>query len=596
MRCLLVYPEFPPSYWSGKYALNFIGKRSGHPPLGLITVAAMFPETYELRLVDMNVEPLTEEMLDWAEAVFISAMVVQQKSFREVVARARAHGKKVVAGGPYATSFHQEIEGVDHLILGEAEEFFADFLQKLENGEAPALVSGELDAKGNPRRPDITKTPVPRYDLLKRSAYVTMAIQFSRGCPYNCEFCDITALYGRVPRTKTPAQVLTELQRLYDLNYRGSVFFVDDNFIGNRRNVLALLPELLKWQKERGFPFTFFTEASVNLAEMPELMKAMTDAGFNMVFLGIETPNQNVLAQTRKLQNVKQGNPDYLSWAVKTIQEAGLEVTAGFIVGLDGDTEDCFDSQLKFIQSAGISSAMVGLLTAVKGTDLYKRLEQEGRLLQETSGDNVSICLNYVPKMNPATLVNGYKKLLSSLYDPSLRAYFKRTYLFLKRWNLRFHAHQRIDRASVRAIFMSLFFQTFSRQGPAYLFYLSKILATKPKMFAQYIRLAIVGYHYEKITRQQVMIDDFRALLASERHNLIESITRAASRGGYRVTELQARLQESYARITSRYQQIHQDFRSAVDEALRSFHAAMEAHLEQLGEQFRPKLPMLMLS
>ena len=593
LRCLLIYPEFPPSYWSGKYALNFIGKKAGHPPLGLITIAALFPKSYELKLVDMNIEPLSDEMLQWADYAFVSAMVMQQESFKSVVERCRSVGLPVIAGGPYPTSFEEEIEGVDHIVKGEVEDFFADFLALLEEGKAPRVTAAPIDECGRSRRPDITNSPVPRYDLLKLNAYVTTAVQFSRGCPYNCEFCDITALFGRVPRTKRPEQVLAELQKLYDLGWRNSVFFVDDNFIGNGPSVMALLPHLIEWQRARGYPFTFFTEASVNLAERPELMAAMREAGFNMVFLGIETPDPAVLAQTNKGQNIKQGNPEYLSWAVRTIQEAGMEVTAGFIVGFDGDDESCFQKQFDFIQSAGIPSAMVGLLSVLKGTDLYKRLTKEGRMLKESAGNNVSISINYVPKLDSEVLLNGYKQLLSSLYDPTLRNYFRRCYIFLERWNLELRSHQKINRSTIRAMLMSLLIQPFTRHGPAYLALLVTVLFRRPRMLAQFFRLAIVGYHYEKITRQQVIIDDFRKLLAAERSRLKELLTGAAARGGVRAVELQARLSESYEVIRARYKDIHQDYRSAVDGAVRSFHRSVEKYVSQLAEPFRPQMPAL---
>ena len=591
-RCLLIYPEFPPSYWGGQYALEFVNRKAALPPLGLITLAGLFPESYELRLVDMNVEPITDEMLEWAEYAFISAMAVQHKSFHEVADLCRSRGIRTIGGGPYPTSFHEQIHNVDHLVQGEVEECFGEFLALLERGEAPAIFHAGCDEEeGHIKRPNVAHAPIPRYDLLKIGEYVSMALQFSRGCPYNCEFCDITKLFGRRMRTKSNTQILAELDALYAQNWRGPVFFVDDNFIGNRKSVTSLLPDVLEWQRERNFPFTFFTEASVNLAELPEMMELMTEAGFNMVFLGIETPDPSVLLQTNKGHNVKQGNPEYLSWAVRTLQQAGLEVSSGFIVGFDGDTERCFQSQFDFIQKTGIPSAMVGMLNAFKGTDLYDRLAAEGRLLDESMGDNTAVSLNFVPKMDPTVLVNGYKTLLSKLYDPTLKNYFERCYTLVKHWNMKPQSQRGFPDYAVRAISMSFFKQTFSRQGKAYLKFMLRVLCTRPRLMAEAFRLAIIGYHYERITRHQIMIDDFRKLLATEHHSIKEMISLAAARGGVKVTEMQGRLQESLTRISSFYTQIHEDFRSTADTAMKSFQASVESYLSQLSEPFRFEFP-----
>ncbi|MBW2396101.1 MAG: B12-binding domain-containing radical SAM protein, partial [Deltaproteobacteria bacterium] len=376
-NALLVNPVFPPSYWSYSYALEFVGKKASIPPLGLLTVAAMFPDDWSLRLVDLNVRPLRDEDLGWADAVFTSSMIVQRDSLFEVVQRCRRVGVPVVAGGPYPTALHEGIQaqfepgqGIDHFVLGEVETIFAGFLSDLRQGLAKPVY-------GSAEKPDVGTTPVPRFDLIDPDDYGSMALQFSRGCPFDCEFCDITALYGRRPRTKSPEQMVVELEAIHRTGWRGSLFLVDDNFIGNKRNALQLLEAVKKWQEAHGYPFSFMTEASVNLAKIPELLKAMQESGFTMVFLGIESPGEAALEKTSKGQNLGEGERagSYLRRAVHTLQTHGMEVSGGFIIGLDGDEE--FDSHLHLTRQAGIPMAMAGLLTALEGTKLHARLARE---------------------------------------------------------------------------------------------------------------------------------------------------------------------------------------------------------------------------
>jgi radical SAM superfamily enzyme YgiQ (UPF0313 family) len=426
LHALLVYPELPPSYWDFRYALDLLGKRASMPPLGLLTVAAMFPENWELRLVDMNVDPLEDEDLEWADLVLTSTMVVQQRSLRDVLARCKAIGRPVAVGGPHPSSCPAEISGADYFLLGEVEEIFPRFLRDWQAGVAAPVYRPQA-------RPAVTITPVPHFDLIDHEAYRSMALQFSRGCPFDCEFCDITQLYGRFPRTKTNAQMVAELDRLYELGWRGSVFVVDDNFIGNRREAMSLLPAVASWQRERGYPFDLYTEASVDLAKHETLMDGMVEAGFTMVFLGIESPNPEALRKTRKVQNTVRGEDDYLLRAVRRIQEKGLEVTGGFILGLDGDGREVFDAQIDFVQRAGIPIAMVGLLTALRGSHLYTRLEHEGRLLDESTGNNVEIALNFEPELGREVLIVGYRRVLSALYGPRLESYFERCRTLLAR-------------------------------------------------------------------------------------------------------------------------------------------------------------------
>lgn len=574
-RALLVYPEFPPSFWSYKYALEIVGRKATLPPLGLLTVAGLFPAEYELRLVDMNVKPLPEECLAWADMVLISSMVVQRDSFAEVVQRCNQRKIPVIAGGPYASSI-DEMAGVDHVLVGEVEDFFGRFLAEYEAGRAPRISRSESDGHGGYTRPALTAAPLPRYDLISPTDYLDMSVQFSRGCPFNCDFCDITRMYGRQPRTKSAAQILGELEHLYRWGWRGSVFFVDDNFIGNASAALDMLPQVSAWQTEHGYPFELYTEASVNLAERPELMAAMAEAGFVMVFVGIETPNAGTLDGINKRQNTKKGSTDYLLWAVRRMQQHGLEVTAGFILGLDGDDAGIFDLQIDFIQKAGIASAMVGLLWAIKGTELHDRLRAEGRLTEETaSGNNVAAALNFVPRLDRAVLLAGYKRVLTSLYDPSLRNYFRRCYTMIR--TLQPHRHSSsngMTREELRAMLRSFRKQILSRQGPAYLAFLVKVLLHRPRMFGAAVSLAVAGYHFEKVTRQQLLVDDFRERLAAERAHLPE----LAGRPGVPV-----QLNRRVAALTKRYLAIEDEYRPALREAWCAFQGEIALLTAQAG-------------
>ena len=579
-NALLVSPEFPTSYWGYQHALEFVDKKSVMPPLGLLTVAGMFPEEgFNLRLVDMNVDPLTDADIEWADAVFTSTMIVQQQSLIDVAARCKEAGTPVVAGGPHPTSFSDELEHVDHLVLGEVENSFADFLSDWQQGTAQRIYDV-------PPKPNVSDAPVPRYDLLNMEAYDSMASQFSRGCPFDCEFCDITKLFGRVPRTKDSVQMLAEFDTLYELGWRGGLFLVDDNFIGNKRDALRLLTAVAEWQEERDYPFKLYTEASVNLAAMDELMDAMVAAGLHMVFLGIETPTAAALAKSKKGQNVKEGEGSFLLDAVRAIQHKGIEVAGGFIVGLDGEDETVFDAQIDFIQEAGIQRAMVGLLTALRGTDLHKRLDEEGRLLHHSSGNNVEIALNFVPEMDPETLIAGYKRVLTTLYDGSLKNYFTRTLKMYEHLNPDTPAvrarNGRITKSDVRAVARSIRRQVFSRQGPAYVKFLATVIAKHPKMFPAAVTSAIIGYHFEKVTALSVTKHEFKAYLERELRQLQELIARVAENQSEHLAEAKAHAVEALARAQKRYARIQLSTRRDLRSMLDGFHSAVHAHLEQL--------------
>ena len=406
-KVLLVYPEFPDTYWSFQHALGLWNKRSAFPPLGLMTVAAMLPATWEQRLVDLNVRRLTSADIAWADLIFASAMIVQQDSLRQIIRRCKALGKRVVVGGPFVSTGGRDLDA-DHLFVGEAETTLPQFIRDLEDGCPGRTYQAD-------EKPALTSTPVPRFQLADFRHYLAMPVQYSRGCPFRCEFCDIIEIYGRVPRTKTNEQLLAELDALYYGGWRGLVFIVDDNFIGNKRNVKGLLPHLVEWSERRGRPFSFLTEASLNLADDDELLGLMKRAGFRRVFIGIETPVEQSLKEAQKGQNTRR---DMLE-GVRKIQSYGMEVMAGFIVGFDSDPADIFERQIDFIRASAIPQAMVGLLSALPDTQLWRRLEREGRLLANSSGNNTDGSLNFVPRMDAKRLTEGYRNILRTIYSPA---------------------------------------------------------------------------------------------------------------------------------------------------------------------------------
>ncbi len=502
---LLVYPEVPGNtYWSFKHALKFIRKKCAMPPLGLITVAALFPEHYHLKLVDMNIEPLRDKDIQWADAVFISAMIVQQDSMKNVIAQCKRFHKTIVAGGPYVNSNYHEIQDVDHLVLGEVEETFQDFLHDLQNGTAKSIYD-------RPAHPDISHTPAPRFDLLNIQAYGSMAIQYSRGCPFHCEFCDIWTVYGNKPRLKSAASIIHELNMLYRLGWRGAIFIVDDNFIGNKSRVKKeLLPALKDWQKAHGYPFHFYTEASINMADDEALLVAMREAGFNEVFIGIETPNPDGLKETGKIQNLTAD----LEKSVYTIQRHGIEVMAGFIVGFDNDTEDIFDRQISFIQKNAIPKAMIGLLTALPNTRLYQRLLAEGRILKATLGNNThTLTTNFKTIMDGEKLKEGYKKILAYLYDSRLKHYFDRCNRLFDRMEYREFFQRKIQWKEITFLLKSLIRQPFTPYGFQYLKFVIRNLFKNPDLFGEVITFGIVGHHFHKITQETLKIDRIAAAL-----------------------------------------------------------------------------------
>ncbi len=570
-NALLVYPEHPPTFWGADHALEMSGVKATHPPLGLLTIAAMFPPRYALRVVDMNVSALPDADLEWADLVFTSTMITQHVSLRDVIERCNDAGVPVVAGGPHPTTFHEDIEGVDHFVLDEAEEIFAEFLRDLDGGAAKRIYR-------ETRKPDVTRTPVPRFDLIDLKNYATMSVQFSRGCPFDCEFCDIIKLYGRVPRTKSPEQVVAELDSLYRLGWQGPVFLVDDNFIGNKRDALKLLPAIAEWQKARGYPFTLLTEASANLALMGELMDAMVEAGFDTVFVGIETPNPKALLKTKKPQNTSKHQENYIFHAVRKIQQHGMQVQGGFILGLDGDGEGVFDAQIEFIQQTGIPVAPIYLLTALKNTDMYERMKSENRLLEAPIGTN-AMPLNFRTEMEYGTLIEGYKRVLATLYDPTLESYFERCLTLFRYWKPARHLRKPRSRSEIDAAFMGVRRRLSAKQLPAYSRFIGKVSKDYPRMLPDAIYLAAMGHHFERIGRQQIAIHDFLSFLRGE----LEMFRGEVAGRDPEAEDVRSRREASLERAQQRYRTIPDEFRyrgDGLEDALHGFGRAADAPAE----------------
>ena len=495
VNVVLIWPEFPVTYWGGQYSLWIIGKRALMPPLGLLTVAALCPPEWNLRLIDLNIEKLSLADLDWADLALISGMRIQHKSMAETIERCRESGVPTVVGGPHASSSRERFAQATHLVLDEGEITLPMFFTDYAAGTARRVY------ESNGEKPELTQTPIPRFDLLKLDAYVHMCIQFSRGCPFNCEFCDITMLFGKTPRTKSISQILAELQAIYDVGFRGEIFFVDDNFVGNKKNVKLMLPELIAWMKERKYPFAFYTEASLTLADDDELLELMREANFYSVFVGIESPSLECLRETQKHQNV-QG--DMLS-KIHKIHSYGMEVMGGFIVGFDQDPEDIFERQLEFIAAARIPMAMVGPLSAMPNTQLWLRLQVEGRLMEEWGGDTFDFC-NFVTVMPRLTLIRGYRTIMATLYKPV--NFFDRLYDLVS--SLQGTSNQIFGQLSpstrVKYFFplmgALLWIACTDKNRGEYLRFLMRILRNHPEKFLLALCRTIVGHHLIQYTDQ----------------------------------------------------------------------------------------------
>jgi radical SAM superfamily enzyme YgiQ (UPF0313 family) len=489
MNVLLVFPHYPDSFWSFKHALRFISKKAAVPPLGLITVSAMLPKSWKKKLVDLNISPLETSDILWADYVFISAMYIQKESADWIIDECIKHNVKIVAGGPLFTQEFRRYPKIDHFVLNEAEITLPQFLNDLASG-LPLKRVYQTDEYA-----DITITPVPDYHLLSRKDYATMNIQVSRGCPFSCDFCEITALLGRKVRTKDSAQIINELDALYNLNWRGPVLIVDDNFIGNKNQIkYDLLPAMKNWMQNHKYPFVFNTETSINLADDEELMSLMVKAGFVATFVGIETPDQNSLEECNKNQNK---NRDMLQ-SIKKMQHAGLEVSGGFIVGFDSDTPAVFQQQIDFIQQSGIVSAMVGLLNAPKNTSLYKRLEAENRLTVQATGNNTDSSMNFVPKMNFHELLAGYQKIIQNIY--ATKPYYKRIRRFFLNYKRAHSGQKSFSYSYLKGFIKSIvIIGLFNKGRLEYWKFLIWTLFRRPGLFVDAMTYTVYGYHYRTI-------------------------------------------------------------------------------------------------
>lgn len=489
MNILMVYPMYPDTFWSFKHALKFVSKKASFPPLGLLTVSAMLPKDWNKKLIDMNANQLTNDDILWADIVFISAMSIQSASAEEVIYRCNMMNIKIAAGGPLSTSSPELYDNVDYLILNEAEITLPMLLEDLKNGIPKHKYSTEDWA-------DITTTPLPDWDLVSINNYTSMNLQYSRGCPFDCEFCDITVLYGRKPRTKTKDQVIAELDALYFTGWRGPVFFVDDNFIGNKVKLKKeILPAIAEWNEKRENPFYFNTEASINMADDEMLMSQMVKAGFEAVFIGIESPNEKSLIECHKPQNI---NRDLIA-SVKKIQQFGMEVQGGFIVGFDNDHPKIFEDLTNFIQQSGIVTAMVGLLNAPKGTKLEKRLLSEGRMLKDFTGNNTDFTINFIPKMDTKALLDGYQKILNKIYSP--KYFYERVMRFMKEFEPKKKKVFHVNPNYILALFRSIVKLGVIGEERIYywkLFFWS--LFRKPQLFSLAILFTIYGFHFKKIS------------------------------------------------------------------------------------------------
>lgn len=490
MKILLVYPQYPNTFWSFKYALEVMGKKAAMPPLGLLTIAPLLENGNKLKLIDMNVNPLKDKDILWADYVFISAMITQKDSAQKVIQRCKDLNVKIVAGGPLFTNLHGDFPDVDHFILNEGEITIPLFVRDLKNGNPKKIYSSDI-------RPDINLAPVPKWDLINLNDYARMALQFSRGCPFDCEFCDIVNLNGRVPRVKSIEQFMEELNSLYDSGWRSSIFIVDDNFLGNIAQVKLLLRELINWRKEKHYRWSFMTQISINLASDDELLLLMQKAGFSTVFIGIETPSKKSLEECGKFQNK---NRDMVK-DIKKIYNYGMEVYGGFIVGFDHDDETIFKTQFEFIQETGIVVAMMGLLTALPGTKLYKRLKNENRIVSESSGNNIDFKLDFIPKMEEEFLLSEYKKLLSSLYN--VKNYYERIFNFLKEY--RHHTDDKLTQNLFTGFLKVMYMLGIQDKNR---FYFWKMFLTcifkYPKSLSKALTQAIYFAHFEKIFVKEI--------------------------------------------------------------------------------------------
>ncbi len=489
LKILLINPEVPNTFWSLKNALKFVSKKAILPPLGLLTVAAMLPESFEKKLVDLNVTALHDSDILWSDYVFITGMVIQKKSVDQIVERCKRLHAKIVAGGPLFTAFPEAYLAIDHLILKEAEITLPAFLRDIESGRPQPFYTTR-------EKPDLKDTPIPQWNLIDMKKYALMGIQYSRGCPFNCDFCDVTRLFGHVLRTKTTVQIIAELDSLYTAGWRGEVFFVDDNFIG-KKNALKkeLLPTMIQWMEQKKHPFCFNTQASMNLADDEELMSLMVRAGFDCVFIGIESPDETSLTECNKTQNTGRN----LVAAIKKIQQFGLQVQAGFIVGFDSDKPGVFDRMINLIQDSGVVMAMVGLLNAPRGTQLYKKLMSENRLTTPPTGDNMDCTMNFIPRMDIHELLSGYQKVLNTIY--SQKYYYRRIRIFLENYNFKDVVLPKVQYSGAKAFLRSMWRIGLVEKDKIHYWKLIFWSLKKPQRLPLAVRYSIYGFHFREMLK-----------------------------------------------------------------------------------------------
>ena len=491
MNILMIYPKFPDTFWSFNYAVGFIGKKAAFPPLGLLTVAALLPEEWPKRLVDENVARLTDGDILWADMVFIGGMAVQREAVNRIIAQCRSLNATTVAGGPLFTSEPEAFDTIDYLVLDEAELTMPNFLSDLENGCPKKIYRASKFCNAG-------QTPIPLWHLLNIKRYASLSIQFSRGCPFNCDFCNVTALFGHKPRLKTPEQIISELDCIYEMGWRSSIFFVDDNFIGNKGFLKEkLLPALIQWRKgKKGC--VFFTESSINLADDSDLIHLMVQAGFDSVFIGIESPDEAALSECHKVQN---RNRDLLE-SVAIIHRSGLQVMGGFIVGFDSDQASIFQRQIDFIQKSGIVMAMVGMLQAPPGTRLFDRLERQSRVVKQFTGDNVDGTTNILPKMGMEALFSGYQLVMKQIYSP--RNYYRRIRTLLRELK-RPKVIQPLDIQRLLSFFRAgIRLGIFGKERFRYWQLIFWTLIRRPRLISVAVTLSIYGHHYRKICERYI--------------------------------------------------------------------------------------------
>jgi radical SAM superfamily enzyme YgiQ (UPF0313 family) len=600
---LMVYPKIPQNtYWSYSHSIHFMNKKAPLPPLGLATIAAMVPKGYDVKIVDMNVQELDKRDLEWADIFFTSSMVVQKESLESLINKLKPWQKPIVAGGPYPTQYYDEIEGIDHYILGEAESgVLNQYFKDEKTGNAKRVYANvvirkrageqQIDEQNLENmlrffdndsrievvnsRPDLSLSPVPRFDLLKTEDYMSMAVQWTRGCPYHCEFCNEGTLFGHQTRLKLNERIIEEFERIYELGFHNPVFVVDDNVIGNKRKTKQILPAVTRFQKKHGYPFGWYTEGDISASKDPELLEMMRDAGCNMLFVGLESPETEVLRKMGKHQNVKIN----LGEGVREIQSKGIEVTAGFIVGNDSDSDDCCDKIFDFCSDNGIVTAMVGLLTAVKGSELYERLKREGRLRRDSGGNNThNFSLNFepLPGKDERKIISDYKNLLSRLYDKNGENYFNRCSKLLKRLGPSPKPGRNVGFTEIKALLKSIWVQSRAPYNRAYRQYMLQSLRY-PKKFAKAAHMAISGEHFIKITHHSLEVERMKEELIEKSEYYHKKIEEAGRNGMFK--KIQKETQKFLRNTARKIEKMPASYRDKLMENYRQMAEGMAALL-----------------